>query len=536
MMYNKGQFHPWVSENFGTVLICILTLPVLSVGGIYTANLGDMYAGLGRLSEDMSFANYTTTIGMVIAFSFVFPIKKLLHPKVIILAVLIFLALLSLAIAQLEDPVLIGICSFWIGFLKIIGMVELITPLMILIAPTGDRGVFYSVFYPISIGVGQLAAYYTAKLAYEYNWHYSYVVMAGVLLGCGLLVVIFMHNKRAGKREWVKDIDWISIGLMTTILLLINFILVYAKAIGWTASNLFTSCCGLLIVLIVVFIYRQVGQHNQFLLLHVFKKRNVLTAFLLIGLMGMFLATATMQSAFTGLMKYDSQTNALLNLFMVPTAFLAGFVAYWCFKKQIAIRWLFLMAFLSFQVYTVAMYFLIAPVIDIRYLFIPILFKGFGMCMAYVAGGYYFANKLTMGELMATLPLLIAVRTFISVAFFGSLFSWALYHLQWDNMQVLSGSMDAMNSYGMERGSGLQLFSSVQIQATLMAIKQVFGFVALAGMLVLVYILLHPFQRMHRRKLVIALKRFKGESYWGYKRKEDETVEGATAIAASTVI
>jgi hypothetical protein len=40
---------------------------------------------------------------------------------------------------------------------------------------------------------------------------------------------------------------------------------------------------------------------------------------------------------------------------------------------------------------------------------------------------------------------------------------------------------------------------------------------------------------MYRRKLFIALKRFKGELFWGYKSKEDEITKSATTIAASTV-
>src|SRR5690606_1345054 len=130
-------------------------------------------------------------------------------------------------------------------------------------------------------------------------------------------------------------------------------------------------------------------------------------------------------------------------------------------------------------------------------------------------------------QLMNAYPIVIGVRSFIGTAVFSAVFSWGLYQLQWDSMVSLATSMDAMDPWGQQRGGGIQLYTSVQTQAMLMAIKRLFGYITLAGVLVLVYITLHPFYRLQHRKLILTRKRIKGEPISGYRLnnfdKEDVT-------------
>src|SRR5690606_14002352 len=137
-MYKKGLFHAWVPKMAQTILMFVLSLPLLATSSIYTANIGDMYSGLGTLAETLTYANYASTIGMMVGIGLALKIKPYFKSKVTITFTFISLALLSLVIGYTESPEIIIVSSLLIGFIKIFGMIELVSPIMFIISPKGD--------------------------------------------------------------------------------------------------------------------------------------------------------------------------------------------------------------------------------------------------------------------------------------------------------------------------------------------------------------------------------------------------------------
>ncbi|WP_412468244.1 hypothetical protein [Pedobacter sp. KLB.chiD] len=533
MLYNQGLFKDRVPKKLRLLLMAVMTLPLLGISPIYTTTLGDMFSGIGVLSEDLSFANNASVIGMVLAISFVFKFKGCFTGKQILITAYLLLTSCIALISISQNIFWITILSTAIGFIKLIGMVELLLPLMVIISPTGDRGKFYAVFYPLSIILGQLSGFLAAHIAYQYNWQEIYSLIIILLLFCSLLALVVMHNKRAGKKQSFGKPDWISILLLTTSLLLANYVLVYAKQQGWlSSSTIVFSALGFLICGLL-FILRQLTLAVPFIDIRIFKKRSVISALIVIFLMGLFLATSALQSTFTALLKYDAPTNAALNLAMIPGVLLGAVIASQWFKRNWSIKSMLFIAFSCFLANTLIMYFLIAPVIEISDLILPQALKGAGMCLVYIGGSFYFASKLSPGQMMSTIGIAVCVRSFIGSAFFTALLSWAAYQLQWDSLNTLSGGMDANDALINLRGAGIQLFSATQPQAILAAIKELFGYVALAGIMILFFVLLHPFERMSHRKLIIFRKRFKGELLDGYRipdKKSGELLEIGAAV------
>src|SRR5690606_36770876 len=93
-----------------TILMFVLSLPLLATSSIYTANFGYMYSGLGTLAETLSYANFASTIGMMVGIGLVLKIKPYFKSKVAITFTFITLALLSLAIGYSQDPLIIIAC------------------------------------------------------------------------------------------------------------------------------------------------------------------------------------------------------------------------------------------------------------------------------------------------------------------------------------------------------------------------------------------------------------------------------------------
>ena len=57
-------FYNWVPKPIGIIILFMFFLPILTVGGTYSASGTEMMSGLGIISEHIQFANFATSIGM----------------------------------------------------------------------------------------------------------------------------------------------------------------------------------------------------------------------------------------------------------------------------------------------------------------------------------------------------------------------------------------------------------------------------------------------------------------------------------------
>ncbi|TDE09229.1 MFS transporter [Dyadobacter psychrotolerans] len=521
-MYNRGLFHDWVPKPVQLLLILIFAVVIFPANGIYSGNISDMVGSLGSLSEDIQMANNATTIGMMVVFPLLLRTKQYFRTKELVIGSLMMVSLLSIIAGNTDNAYILVFCSFLIGFFKMFGMIEVMLPIMFILSPGGDRGRFYALFYPFSIILGQLSGFFTTRLAYETNWQNAYVYMAMLLSGTALLAIIFMHNLRGSKKVPLYQFDWLGMVLLSICLLSVNYVLVYAKQQDWFSSLNIQAALAIFLTTLVGFIYLQSKLKRPYISLDVFYKKNVYNSLLMIFLMGMFMASSSIQSAFTtNVLHYDSPTNASLNLMMVPGIILGGLVSFIWFKKKWWLKSLALLGFGAYQSYAIYMYFLISPVIEIESLILPTILRGFAMCLLFVTIGFYNADKLQMAQMLSASAIMVAVRTFLGPAFFGAALSWAQYKLQLQHMTNLAGQMDSINPVGPE------IYGSIQMQAVLLASKELFGYIIMAGWAVLLYVSFHRFRPIHRRRMILFLKR------WRYRESiEDYRVGGEVSAGA----
>lgn len=528
-MYNKGLFKDWVPKPVMLLLIILYLFPILVVSGIYTANFSEMMSDLGIYSEYLSWANYASFIGMGAALPLLLRFKMRFRSKELMITSLLLIALFSMVIATTVNPYVIIFSNFVIGYFKIIALIELILPIMFIISPDGDRTKFYAVFYPLSISIAQLSSYLFTKIAYNLEWQSVYVIMVIILLILVLISVIFMHNLRFSRKLPLYHIDWLSILLYIISFLLLSYVLVFAKQQGWyTSPNIQWSSVGF-IIFFTLFLIRQNGLKRPFVPLSVFKSKNFIQGLMLLMGLGMFLASAAVQNTFTvGILGYNSITNNLLNYTMIPGIILGGFYAFYWYKKNYPTKFLIISGILFYTLHFVSMYFLISPQIEISDLIFPQILRGLGMTILFISIWYYALDGFDMNETLAAVALTIVVRSVVSVAFAGAIYSWIYYKLQLQGFENIAHHLDAITLS--PKGGGLAVYGRAKLQAILTATKVLYGYSIIAGVIFMIYALALRFEKTHYRRLILIRKLLKGESVKGYNlRRRKNTVESIAA-------
>ena len=535
-MYNKGLFADWVPKPLMLVLIIVFLIPILVVSGIYTGNLSFMVSSLGTDNAWIVFANYAGVVGMGVSMPVIFRYKMRFHTKFLMMRTLLFLALASFMIATTDNNIVLVACSFFIGFLKMFALLELILPLMYIISPDGNRPRFYSIFYPVAIIIPQIAGYIMTKFGFATYWQNANFIMAILMLFLAGLAMVFMHNKRFDKKVPLIYVDWTGMILYTGIFLSMAYFIAFAKQENYFRSDNIILATVLVIVGIVLYQINQRLTKRPFVDFRYLKNYSVIHGIMMLFMLGFFLAGSSLQSKITiGMLGFNPVDNSY-NLWMIPGLILASvFSLKWLVNNK-SIKIYILTGFAAFIFYYVLMYFLISPNLSYEQLIIPNILRGFGMAVLFIGVWLYALGNLSLDATLGVAAVLIIVRTMIGPGVWSLIFNYIDGIWSLEALTNMAGQLDAS---AIDKRSAMGMFKSINLDALLISTKRLYGLLILLGIAVLVYVSFLNFEGLSKRRLVMLRKRIKGQNIEGYIRELDEIEEEeeieeakATSIAA----
>ena len=127
-MQRNYPFYNWVPKPVGIILLILLFIPILTVGGVYTANSGEMTSGLGIQSEHIQFVGFVTSIGMAAFAPFFYQLVCIRREKMMCVVGFSLMYILSYVCAVTDSIFLLALCSLIMGFLRmVLMMVNLFT-------------------------------------------------------------------------------------------------------------------------------------------------------------------------------------------------------------------------------------------------------------------------------------------------------------------------------------------------------------------------------------------------------------------------
>ncbi|MFL9833674.1 MFS transporter [Chryseobacterium terrae] len=513
-MYNKATFADWVPKPLMLFIMAVILLPTLSISGVYTSNATDIAGSMAVYSEYIALANNASSIGMGLSILIVMRIKMRFRTKELITGSAIILSFLSFVCGTTESPYVLVAASFLIGFFKIFIMIELIMPIMFMIAPNGERGKFYALFYPFSICLGQLSAYFYATLIFNGNYQAPYQLMSILMLLVAALSIIFQHNERFSFKVPLYQIDWLSLVLLIIPSMSFNIFFTFMKQQAWFSSPLIIASVIIGIIFLGLTIWRQKFLRRKMFNFKIFyKKTNVLHGLVLLFLLGLYLSATTVYLQYTvGVLGYNNLVNAEINLWMIPGVVCAGIYAFFSFKYNWNIKYYIASGFVGLFIHTLLLYLLIQPQMTIEYLQYTMIFKGFGMGSLFIGIWFYANSNLPPDDMFGTMSILLIIRGFLGTAFGGAVIGYALYQGQWQSLNDLAVNLDNGNFE-----DGMSIYKNISLNSLMASGKIVLGGLCWFIVPVLLFVLTHHYGKFNYRRIVIFRKVISGSTIRGYK-------------------
>ncbi|MBQ2950573.1 MAG: hypothetical protein IJE12_05940 [Prevotella sp.] len=541
---NPPLFNGWVPTWLGMLGLVLLFIPATLISGAYSNNITEMSSGMGILSEHIMFANFAASCGLMIAGPFVFNIVRTYRFHDMMLCGFTLLMALSGICAITESTALIVLCNFLMGFVRIIVILSVIFSLAegvmgvnigyILTPPkeisreqvtemNHNRGSSMNLIYMIFLSIGQLGNYVTSYIAYYYRWQYSYLAVMGMAIIAMLFVLVFMApgRERAGRVTLV--LPPISQAISCALVFIsISYILTYGKTYDWF-DDVRISVAGCIGILSLgVFILQQVGSKSRLIDFSVFKRRGVI--FAVIGFfLAMFLASSSaLVSGIMGLgLKLDTIQSAGIAKWHFLGIILGTITNVLMIKRHFHARWICAVAFSLITISALLLYFRFQTMIEFSQVFLPTVLRTTGMFMLYAFCGYFGILKLQDADrqIGTWIFLMLAFRTVLGPVAGASAYSNAIYHRTQHYVERFASESDVTSEtastfrrtqmglmmQGRSNDEAIQMTSlsakgNVQIQATLVALKEISGWTIWMGIGCVVFVLLFPYNRILKSK------------------------------------
>ncbi|WP_298650518.1 hypothetical protein [uncultured Proteiniphilum sp.] len=489
--YNRGLFHKWVPGLGQLGLIMLFEAIMLLINPINPGNIGQMSGSTGILTEYYMWGNFATIIGLSLVLPFVLRVKMRFRSKELLVMALVVMAVLNVIVATTTIGEIVVVACLFFGMAKMVGMVEMLLPIQGILSPDGNRNRFYAIFYPISLSASQVGTFFTSKFALDIGWQAVNYYGSATLLLAALIAIIFVHNQRFGRKIPFYRIDWPGLLCFGTALMSMAYICAFGKQQDWFNSPHVIRACIIIIVSVFALIMRQLNTRHPFLAFKLYRIREVRVGVLLLVGQGMFMGVSSIMSIYTtAILGYNWMTNAEINLMTLPGIISAGFVAYYWTKHGLHLKMYIFSGFAAYFLYTVMLYFMMVPELNISQLYLPQVLNGYGMSTLFISVWIYTFYKVPQNTMLPSVAPIMIFRSFVMLGFFTALFGWLQYKFQWQSIGDLAVHFDLLV---MNQNSGIGSLRDTQMSAILASNKTLLGYIIIAGLGILSMIFFYQF-------------------------------------------
>lgn len=515
-MHETGPFsipaiRNFVPEKLKPWVIILFVIIFQISGGIYLAAVSEMVGSLALMQEDIMMAGYSSMVGMALTFTIMFRLKFRFTSKTSLLACSSAIIICNLICMNTQSvPVLVGTC-FIAGFFRMWGTFECNSTIQLWLTPKRDLSIFFCFIYLLVQGCIQLSGLATIYTAFFTKWEYMHWLVIALLGLVMLLTVILFRTCRTLPKMPLYGIDWLGALLWGMVLTCIIFVCVYGEHYDWFDSKYIRIACIAGAVLLFLNLWRASFIRHPFIALETWRNKVVYLTFILYLVIDFLLVPSHLLEHIymEAILGYDSLNAISLNWVVLTGVIGGSLFTYqtfalrkWCYRKMTVI------AFSCIVGYLICFYFTIDYNLPKQFLILPVFLRGFG----YVIFAICFLTSLSRVPFKNFFEAL-SIQAFVSAGFGGVLGTAILNHIfktiTARNTMVWSVQLDNVNPLA-RRIPLNELYGALQQQALIVSMKELYGWLALAGVLCLLLFMikesdirplnaLHPTYRAIRR-------------------------------------
>lgn len=478
------RLKPWIFIFF--VLIIQFS------GGVYLAAASDMVGTTALMQEDILMAGYASLIGMAINFAVMFRIKFRFSNRTQLLAACIVLIAANFICASTDSVPVLVITCFVAGWFRMQATFACNSTIQLWLTPVRDMAIFFCYVYIVVDSVIQLSGIATIYTAFFSQWEYMQWIMSGLLALMMILVLILVKPVGVPMFIPLLGIDWIGAGLWAVFMTGFTFICVYGNFYDWWDSVEIRVAAFVTVITLGINLYRASFLHHPYISFMAMKNRNVVRATVIYTVFFTLLATEhVFEHTYAAQVLGFDETNLIdLNWYVFAGIVTGcGFTYFtfalrkWRYKTMTAIGFALAIVYLAY------FYFFLDYGVEKEMLFMPLFFRG---AAAVIISIIFLTSIVQSGLPFQVFPQALTINGFtgavMSATFGPAVVGEFLRHVMAKNASLIGSVMTASNPDAIRVPVG-ELYGMVQLQALVVSMKEIYGWLLMMALVALLVIL-----------------------------------------------
>lgn len=483
----------FVPRRLKPYLFIIFVLIVQFSGGVYLAAVSDMVGSTALMREDILMAGYASLIGMAVNFAVMFRIKfRFSTRSQLIASGLVLIAANAICAHTASVPILVGTCLA-AGWFRMQATFACNSTIQLWLTPKRDMAIFFCYVYIVVDSVIQLSGIATIYTASFLQWEYMHWIMTGLLALMIAMVAILVKPVRVPMSIPLLGIDWIGAMLWAGFMLCFAFICVYGDFYDWWEAMEIRGAALLGCVCLAINLWRASFLHHPYISFRTMRNRNVIRA---TGVYLIFFTLMSTEHVFehgyaATILGFDEPNLIDLNWYVfagivVGCAFtyLTFALRKWRYKTMTAIAFAFAVGYLAW------FYLFMDYGIEKEMLFIPLFLRGIASVIISIV---FLTSIVQSGLPFEVFPQALTVNGFTGAVMGATLGpaiigEW-LQHTMARNAALLGANIVDFNP-DIVYGAIGEYCGRVQMQALIVSMKEIYGWLLIVALVALSTILL----------------------------------------------
>ncbi len=478
------RLKPWIFIFF--VLIIQFS------GGVYLAAASNMVGTTALMQEDILMAGYASLIGMAINFAVMFRIKFRFSNRTQLLAACIVLIAANFICASTDSVPVLVITCFMAGWFRMQATFACNSTIQLWLTPVRDMAIFFCYVYIVVDSVIQLSGIATIYTAFFSQWEYMQWIMSGLLALMMILVLILVKPVGVPMFIPLLGIDWIGAGLWAVFMTGFTFICVYGNFYDWWDSVEIRVAAFVTVITLGINLYRASFLHHPYISFMAMKNRNVVRATVIYTVFFTLLATEhVFEHTYAAQVLGFDETNLIdLNWYVFAGIVTGcGFTYFtfalrkWRYKTMTAIGFALAIVYLAY------FYFFLDYGVEKEMLFMPLFFRA---AAAVIISIIFLTSIVQSGLPFQVFPQALTINGFtgavMSATFGPAVVGEFLRHVMAKNASLIGSVMTASNPDATRVPVG-ELYGMVQLQALVVSMKEIYGWLLMVALVALLVIL-----------------------------------------------
>ncbi len=478
--FTMPMFKDWVPKCIQPWIYIVQVFCFQFSGGVYLGALEAVRGTTALMLEDLLMCLYAGLAGMAVYFPLLFRMKfrftnqQLLCGAAVVIGICNFITMHTTNMA-----ILLPVC-FIAGMAKLQGTFENMSNIQLWMTPTRDFGVFFPILHIVLLTAITGSAWLAAVFAFHFSWQMMHVFTIGTMC---LVILIQLTLCRPfcpmPQRMSLRGIDLATGLLISTLMLMISYILVYGDHYMWFRTPRLRWVLALCFLLLALILYRLKTVEKPFISLEIFKYKNVLAILFVTVLAELMLgAEHTLEEIYWSEVRgLEEHTKTALCLWSLPGVYIGVLITlFWLGHKKWKVWKLFAIGFSCILGYAMSMYFLIDVNVPIEQYRLALALRGCAYAILAVSLMWSLHESVHDFEhFFMALFIFNVIHMYLAGASGYGLYTTGFKHLMADNMSRY-GAYLTLSSETPELLSTLNSqLSTLSVSVMSVTLKQIFG-------------------------------------------------------------